>query len=191
MGQVVSAETECERSLLHTDVLAPPASSHLPSFTFLYLRLQLYGSQRSLFTQRSNLSFLSKHQITHGLTSPRTVAFPREQKGRSAGWTDRLDKGRALISTTSHRAQVQLQSPPSPPSPSPPVLTISSLSVPQDKQAGVCFHLSIVFLFAVSVTAGYVKRKVIAPLVSINAYIAAILISYQNILHALCHPLRS
>lgn len=92
----------------------PPASSHLPSFTFLYFRLQLYESQRSLFTQRSNLSFLSKHQITHGLTYPRTVAFPREQKGQ-----DRLDKITSLQLLTEHKCNY---SPPRPPScpPSPP-----------------------------------------------------------------------
>lgn len=125
----------------------PPASSNLPSFTFLYLRLQLYESQRSLFTQRSNLSFLSKHQITRGLTYPRTVAFPREQKGHSAGWTDRLDKISSLQLLTEHKCNYS--PPPRPPAPA--VLTISSLSVPQDKQAGVCFHVSIVFVFAASV----------------------------------------
>lgn len=79
---------------------SPPISSNLPSFTCLYLTLQVYEPQLPPPTLHcSSLSVLSKHPIAHVLMYPLTSALPREQKCRSAGGTERRDKGRGLISS--------------------------------------------------------------------------------------------
>lgn len=87
MGSAVSVEGPAANGCS----LLQPGQMYRPS-------LCLYLDESCPYPPMEQLVLLIPASARRGRTSLRTAALPRDQKGRSAGGVEQLDKGRGLIS---------------------------------------------------------------------------------------------